>query len=80
MEGVPLDSASDRESDSPKAAVPSKGPQVEEMEEEAKEGKPTLLPPAVIGTVNSEQSSLFLQCNFFAHVCSSVFFSSSFKL
>lgn len=37
-----------RESDSPQEAVPSQRPQVEEVEEEAKDGKP--LPPAVIGT------------------------------
>lgn len=57
-EGVPLDNVS-RESDSPKAAVPSQRPQVEEMEEEAKEGKPPPPSPAEIGTVNSEQSSFF---------------------
>lgn len=57
-EGVPLDNVS-RESDSAKAAVPSQRPQVEEMEEEAKEGKPPPPSPAEIGTVNSEQSSFF---------------------
>lgn len=46
-EGVPLDNVS-RESDSPKAAVPSQRPQVEEMEEEAKEGKSPPPSPAAI--------------------------------
>lgn len=83
MEGVPLDGASGRESDSPRAAVPSKGPRVEEMEEEAKEGKPTPPPPAAIGTVNSEAVLplffFFLHCHLFAHVCSSVFYPLFFQ-
>lgn len=56
-ESVPLDNVS-RESDSPKAAVPSQRPHVEEMEEEAKEGKPPP-PPAAIGTGIPDQPSFF---------------------
>lgn len=78
-DNVPLDNVS-RESDSPQDAAPSQRPQVERMEEDAKEGKPSP-PPAVIGTGQFRAVLLlfFFALSFFAEVCS-CFFSSSFKL
>lgn len=71
-ESVPLDNVSS-ESDSPKDAVPSQRPRVEEMEEEVKEGKPPL-PPAVMGTEEFRAVLSFFFFAFFAEVCCSVFF------
>lgn len=77
MENVPLDNVT-IESDSSKDAVPSQRPQVEEMEEEVKEGKPPP-PPAVMGMGKFRAALFFCIVIFFAEVCSSVFFFVFFQ-